>query len=571
MEMRQHRGNTPIKTGTTGTIASAPGSRGGIGDEKPRAKLSRRLQAFFVLGALILGYDVSNVASIQASIYSEFGHVELLPWVAIAYTAVNVCVAPLCRRLSNFGNMRIHFYVYTFFFVLGPALSGAANNMNTVIIGRAITGVGGAGLYHGIMLYNFVFSTTAAEASRFQALIGGSFATGLLLGPIVGGSFARNQNATWRWAFYINIPFIALFLLGWRKFLPKLVMPRPSARWGNVDWVGWVLHTAFFIMACSSLIYSGSRWAWSSTPAILSWVFTGLILIAYALQQTLCIWTTSEDRIFPLDALWCDLRLVGLVALSTTMSTAAYGICLYYTPLFFAFAKGSDPVRSAVDLMSYIGPFVGILLVSLFGLPHLGLYKPLYIFGGAMILVGAALQSRVVAEDATSLVMGRLAVIGTGVGTVFQTGASVFKARAGANPVLEANLITIFLVSQLGGVALFTSVGGCIFQNVGFRYVRDAILSGPGGDALKESLKDEDIRQALAGLESSILRGADSDMARRLVEAVTKVIGQMYYIVIAAGAVIFLCGCGMRWEKLNFKDIAERTQGIESPSDSDRR
>ncbi|KAI6512848.1 hypothetical protein MCOR05_012055 [Pyricularia oryzae] len=98
---------------------------------------------------MLLGYDVSNVANIQAFVYHAFGHVELLTWVAIGYTALNVCMMPLCRRLSAFGNLKMQFYIYTLIFAAGAAIAGAAPDINCVIIGRAITGIGGAGLYQG--------------------------------------------------------------------------------------------------------------------------------------------------------------------------------------------------------------------------------------------------------------------------------------------------------------------------------------------------------------------------------------------------------------------------------------
>ncbi|KAI6267724.1 hypothetical protein MCOR27_008702 [Pyricularia oryzae] len=98
---------------------------------------------------MFLGYDISNVANIQASVYYTFGHVELFTWVAIGYIAFNVCMMPLCRRLSAFGNLKMQFYIYILIFAAGAAIAGAAPNINCVIIGKAITGIGGAKLYQG--------------------------------------------------------------------------------------------------------------------------------------------------------------------------------------------------------------------------------------------------------------------------------------------------------------------------------------------------------------------------------------------------------------------------------------
>lgn len=45
-----------------------------------------------------------------------------------------------------------------------------------------------------------------AEVPKLMGLLGMAYSLGLVLGPIVGGAFAENQHATWRWAFFINLP-----------------------------------------------------------------------------------------------------------------------------------------------------------------------------------------------------------------------------------------------------------------------------------------------------------------------------------------------------------------------------
>ncbi|EOO01544.1 putative efflux pump antibiotic resistance protein [Phaeoacremonium minimum UCRPA7] len=97
---------------------------------------------------------------------------------------------------------------------------------------------------------------------------------------------------------------------------------------------------------------------------------------------------------------------------------------------------------------------------------------------------------------------------------------------------------------QLGGTALTLALAGCVFQNVGFNLLKDAI--GNSG------FSDEEIRQALAGVDSRVWDEADADVMTVAVEAVTKVIARLFYIVLAAGAMAFLCGCLMPWRKLDF-------------------
>lgn len=75
--------------------------------------------------------------------------------------------------------------------------------MNALIVGRVIAGVGGAGVYMGAL--NLVtLSTTNKERGLYIAGIGLIWGLGCILGPVIGGAFSTS-NATWRWAFYINL------------------------------------------------------------------------------------------------------------------------------------------------------------------------------------------------------------------------------------------------------------------------------------------------------------------------------------------------------------------------------
>lgn len=51
---------------------------------------------------------------------------------------------------------------------------------------------------YSMLCYNVIFARPA-ELAMVQALVAMSFAIGLVTGPIIGGAFAENQHATWRW------------------------------------------------------------------------------------------------------------------------------------------------------------------------------------------------------------------------------------------------------------------------------------------------------------------------------------------------------------------------------------
>jgi MFS family permease len=95
----------------------------------------------------LTGYDSSNSANIQIPVYESFGHVELLPWVIASFSLANGASAPLVRRLMEVMNPK--WFLVTFWLISagGGAAAGAASNIQTVIVGRVLVGVGISGVY----------------------------------------------------------------------------------------------------------------------------------------------------------------------------------------------------------------------------------------------------------------------------------------------------------------------------------------------------------------------------------------------------------------------------------------
>lgn len=84
------------------------------------------------------------------------------------------------------------------------------NRMNVLIFGRAFQGVGASGMFISIL-------TILAQITRLEqrpllfGSFGGVFALASVVGPLLGGAFT--DHATWRWCFYINLPFGAIVSL----------------------------------------------------------------------------------------------------------------------------------------------------------------------------------------------------------------------------------------------------------------------------------------------------------------------------------------------------------------------
>ncbi|KAH7395407.1 hypothetical protein BKA64DRAFT_577450, partial [Cadophora sp. MPI-SDFR-AT-0126] len=81
------------------------------------------------------------------------------------------------------------YILYIILFELGSAICGAAPSMDALIIGRAICGVSGSGIYVGVMILLAVIT----NINEYPMYISGTRFTwglGTVLGPIIGGGFS---------------------------------------------------------------------------------------------------------------------------------------------------------------------------------------------------------------------------------------------------------------------------------------------------------------------------------------------------------------------------------------------
>ncbi|OTA70417.1 MFS general substrate transporter [Hypoxylon sp. EC38] len=469
------------------------------------------------------GYDVSNVANIQPSIYRAFGHIELLSWVALSYSVCSIALIPLGRKLFQFGDFKTLYLGGVLFLIAGSVISGAAHNIWGVIAGRIVVALGSSTIYQGILSFNIIF-TYPYELGLVQGSSGACFAIGLVLGPVVGGAFAVNNHATWRWAFYLVIPLCVISLVLQALFFPRYL-------WTNikgVDWIGNILH----IGVC---MFLGSTETLGINAAIATWVIFTI--------QAYHIGTTTENRLLsPFSIL--ENRTVLLAWICTICGATSYGTILNYLPIYFAFNRGLSPLAAAVRLLPFIGVFIFTIILCGGLLPAVRFYKPFFIAGSALLLIGGGLLQTLNTGTSQAAVMGFEVVVAAGLGILWQLAVPVCSTFL-HDTEDRLNLALLSNMATLGGIAVALSIAGMVYQGTGFQSLKDA-LSDRG-------FSDIDIRELLAGVDSPVLANGDPEILRLTLEAITEAIKDCFSIMIASGGLSLLAACSMKWEALEFK------------------
>ncbi|OTB09960.1 hypothetical protein K445DRAFT_71236 [Daldinia sp. EC12] len=504
------------------------------------------------------GYDVSNVANIQASIYKAFGHIELLSWVALGYSVCNAALIPLGRKLFKFGDFKTLCLLSMMFIIGGSALSGAAPNIECIIAGRAVMALGSSIIYQGILSFNIIF-TYPHELGLVQGSIGACFAIGLVLGPIIGGAFANNDHTTWRWAFYLVIPLCIISLVLQALFYPRYTMPTNKTTWTHikeVDWVGNLLHIGVCLLFAIGCTFIGSVGTWGINSGIATWIIFTFCIITYILQQAYNLGTTPENRLLSSSSLLHN-RTVLFTWICTFCAAASYGATLYYVPIYFAFGHGLDPFAAATRLLPFICVFIFTIILCGTLLPVLRFYKAFFVVGSILILVGGGLFQLLSTDISESAVMGFESIVAAGLGILWQLGIPVCTTFL-PNTDDRLDLALLSNMAQLGGIAASLSIAGMIYQSTGFQSLKDSV-GGMG-------FSDGSIHELLSGVDSPILKNADPKVLQLAVESITNAIRACFIVLLAAGGISILAACSMKWEPLGFNQHMGRQRMGQSGS-----
>jgi MFS family permease len=111
---------------------------------------------------------------------------------------------PTCGRIYTFYNVKWSYIALLLVFELGSIVCAVAPNSTTLIVGRAVAGVGAAGLLSGAAVI-ISYCVPLRKRAILMATLSGTYGIGSVTGPLIGGVITDNKNLTWRFCFWINL------------------------------------------------------------------------------------------------------------------------------------------------------------------------------------------------------------------------------------------------------------------------------------------------------------------------------------------------------------------------------
>ena len=229
----------------------------------------------WILVATILGSSMafidSTIVNVAAPRFQSAFHATVVDvqWVIESYGLFLSSLILVGGALGDLLGRRFVFLVGVGIFAVASVACGLAPNIHFLIIARALQGIGAALLVPGSLA---IISACFDEASRGSAIGTWSGFTAITsaLGPVLGGWLI--EHASWRWAFFINLPLAAVVIAASLLHVPESKNPQSD----RLDWTGALLATASLGAATTGLLES-SRLGWRN-PLVLGSLFAALVL-----------------------------------------------------------------------------------------------------------------------------------------------------------------------------------------------------------------------------------------------------------------------------------------------------
>ena len=214
-----------------------------------------------MLSTALIAIDSTILATAVPPIVEDLGGFTQFPWLFSIYLLAQAVSVPVYSKLADTVGRKPLILVGIGLFLVGSILCGFAWNMASLIVMRAVQGLGaGAVLPLTVTIAGDIF--TVAERAKTQGYIASVWGVSSVVGPTLGGVFS--QFASWRWIFFVNIPIciVASWMLG-RDYHESV-----ERRRHRIDYAGAAVLTGSLSLLILAALEGGHAWAWGAWQSV---------------------------------------------------------------------------------------------------------------------------------------------------------------------------------------------------------------------------------------------------------------------------------------------------------------
>ncbi|KAH6645459.1 major facilitator superfamily domain-containing protein [Truncatella angustata] len=434
------------------------------------------------IAVFCVALDNTIISTAIPKISSEFHSLSDVGWYGSAFFLTQCAFQLLFGKLYSIFSPKWTYLASLFFFELGSLICGIAPSSLALIIGRAIAGMGSSGVFAGSLV---IITRTSPLEKRpvWQGLISAMYGIASVIGPLLGGAFT--DHVSWRWCFYINLPFgavtagIIIFFLRLTPIASPFKNMTRLEIFLQLDPLGFVLFLPSMICLFIALQWGGTQYPWGDGRIVALFFICGITLFLFgALQWKLGEKATIPPRIVTQRTIWSASWFAFFLS-------GSFYLFIYFIPYYFQAVKGESALSSSIDNLPLILGNVILAVASGVGVSRLGYINPFCYASVVFTSIGAGLLMTMTAETSPPRWIGYQILFGLGVGLGFQQPPNAPQAVLPLQDLPIGISVTLFCRNL--GASLFVTAGNTVLDNQLRQGFADLAIPGVSPGALVEA------------------------------------------------------------------------------------
>lgn len=357
-------------------------------------------------GMFLAALEATVVGTAMPTVIASLGGLQHYSWVFSAYLLTSTVTVPVWGKLSDLYGRRRLFQIGIAVFLVGSVFSGMSTSMFQLITFRAIQGLGAGALVPLAMtIIGDIY--TLQERARMQAYFSGVWGFASIIGPIIGG-FLTDQ-LSWRWVFFINVPFglLSALIIGASLKEPK------THQHPVIDYAGAATLMAAVVLLMLALVQSGTMAALLSLRNLLLLFGSAILSILFVRIER-----STPEPVLPFGLF--RNRVVTISVLGGFLIGVAMFGAISFIPLYAQGTRGETATQAGSLLTPLMLSWVILSVVGGRLLLKVG-YRITVIAGCALLTIAFALLSTFDSSTSRILLYVDLVLIGAGLGLTMLT------------------------------------------------------------------------------------------------------------------------------------------------------